>query len=83
MRDRGCAVGVESVNRILQQAVGVRDTFVLAQVFKPGFHKKSLQHPLSLPPQSEVKRTRDGHRQYVERIRTRLARLFNRPARWH
>jgi hypothetical protein len=36
VRDRGHAVGVESVNRILQHAVGVRDTFVLAQVFKPG-----------------------------------------------
>src|SRR2546425_7534166 len=45
VRDRGRAVGVESVNRILQHAVGVRDAFVLAQVFKPGFDEKSLQHP--------------------------------------
>src|SRR5258708_29012335 len=45
VRDLRCAVSVEPVDRILQDAVGIRDTFMLAQVLEPGLHKESFHHP--------------------------------------
>ena len=48
VRDFGCTLDLESVNCILQHAVSIGDTFVLAQMFEPGFHEKRLDHPAFL-----------------------------------
>src|SRR5215470_14185765 len=40
-----CALRLELLNCLLQNAVSIGDPFVLAQMFKPGFHEKSLDHP--------------------------------------
>src|SRR5215813_11918469 len=40
-----CALRLELLNRLLQNAVSIGDPFVLAQMFEPGFHQKILDHP--------------------------------------
>ena len=36
---------MEPMDRVLQHAVGIGDTFVLTQMVKPGFHQEGLHHP--------------------------------------
>jgi len=43
--DVGCTADLETVNCFLQHAVSIGDSFVLAQMFEPGFHQKRLNHP--------------------------------------
>ena len=45
MRDLGRAFNIVSVNHILENAIGIRNAFVLAQMFQPGFHKKGFDNP--------------------------------------
>src|SRR5215467_11069170 len=40
-----CALRLKLLNCLLQNAVSIGDPFVLAQMFEPGFHQKSLDHP--------------------------------------
>ena len=44
VRDFRCTLDLESVNCLLQHPVSIGDAFVLAQMFKPGFHQKGLDH---------------------------------------
>jgi hypothetical protein len=39
------ALGLELIDEVLQRATSLRHTFVLAQMFQPGLHKKGLHHP--------------------------------------
>ena len=39
---------MEPMNRILQEAVGIRHAFMLPQMFQPRFHKECFQEPPSL-----------------------------------
>jgi hypothetical protein len=52
VRDCRCTFDLESVNSLLQDAVSIGDPFVLAQMFEPGFHQKSLDHPWCAPMKS-------------------------------
>src|SRR3954463_9457051 len=44
MCDDWRASGVKALNLILQNAIGIRDTFVLTHVIEPGFYEKRLDH---------------------------------------
>jgi hypothetical protein len=43
--DFRCAGCMETIDGILEHAIGIRDTFMLAQMLQPGVHKKGLHHP--------------------------------------
>src|SRR5439155_6761178 len=40
-----CAFGMKPVHGILDYTISIRNTFVLAQVLKPGINEKGLYHP--------------------------------------
>src|SRR6476661_9124358 len=48
VRDLRCPLSLKPSNRFLQHTIGVGDTLMLTQMFKPGFHQKGLQYPTLL-----------------------------------
>jgi hypothetical protein len=45
VRNSQRALRLELLNCLLQDAVSIDDPFMLAQMFEPAFHQKSLDHP--------------------------------------
>lgn len=45
MRHFRCALRMKPIDYVLQNAVSIRNTFVLAHVLKPGLDEKGLNHP--------------------------------------